>query len=78
MKLAEGSKSSSISGFKDSSISTSLPVIDLVDCIRPGLIDYEQVTAAENDEVSFWSMSSAETSDLLNSLCCLLVYTQQA
>ncbi|XP_065192722.1 plastin-2-like [Sycon ciliatum] len=48
--LADGSKSSSIQSFKDPSIATSLPVIDIVDCIRPGLIDYEQVNDASTDE----------------------------
>ncbi|KJE88506.1 fimbrin [Capsaspora owczarzaki ATCC 30864] len=47
--LANGGKSSSIQSFKDKAISTSLPVIDLVDVIRPGAIDYNNVTAGTSD-----------------------------
>lgn len=39
--LREAQKSSSISGFKDPKISTSLPVLDLIDAIQPGSINYD-------------------------------------
>ncbi|XP_044161232.1 plastin-3 [Bufo gargarizans] len=41
--LAEAGKSSSIQNFKDKSISTSLPVVDLIDAIQPGSINYDLV-----------------------------------
>ena len=51
--LREAGKSTSISGFKDSSIANSMPVIDLVDTIKPGSIKYELVNqgASLSDEV---------------------------
>uniref|UniRef100_W5LIK7 Plastin 1 (I isoform) n=1 Tax=Astyanax mexicanus TaxID=7994 RepID=W5LIK7_ASTMX len=41
--LQKGQKDSSIKNFKDKSISTSLPVIDLIDTIAPGAIKSEMV-----------------------------------
>ncbi|KAM5145286.1 plastin-3 [Mantella aurantiaca] len=41
--LAEAGKTSSIQNFKDKSISTSLPVVDLIDAIQPGSINYDLV-----------------------------------
>lgn len=49
-KLQEAGKSSKIANFKDSSIATSQPVLDLVDAIKPGIVDYGLVTAGETDE----------------------------
>ena len=48
--LADHNKSSSISGFKDPSISTSLPVIDLVDAIKQGSINYDLVHAQPSSD----------------------------
>lgn len=41
--LASANKSTSISSFKDKSISTSLPVLDLIDAIAPNAIHQEMV-----------------------------------
>ncbi|TRY88676.1 hypothetical protein DNTS_020809 [Danionella cerebrum] len=41
--LKQGQKDSNITSFKDKSISTSLPVIDLIDTIVPKVIKYEMV-----------------------------------
>ena len=49
--LSEAGKSSSISGFKDSSIATSMPVIDLVDAIKAGSIKYDLVNPGTSEEV---------------------------
>merc|ERR1712223_109760 len=49
-KLREAGKTSQISGFQDQSISTGLPLIDLIDAIKPGSINYDLVLAAEEDE----------------------------
>ncbi|XP_056411361.1 plastin-2 [Hyla sarda] len=38
--LQQAGKSSTISGFKDGKISTSMPVLDLIDAIQPGSINY--------------------------------------
>lgn len=50
-QLKEGGKTSTIQSFKDPVISTGLPVIDLVDVIQPGSIDYELVTPGVTPEV---------------------------
>ncbi|XP_073497448.1 plastin-3 isoform X1 [Phyllobates terribilis] len=51
--LADSGKSSSIQNFKDKSISTSLPVVDLIDAIQPGSINYDLVksgTLSDDDK----------------------------
>ena len=50
-KLADAGKTSRMTDFKDLSIDTSVPVIDLVDAIKPGCIDYSLVTPGSTDEV---------------------------
>ncbi|XP_051985100.1 plastin-1-like [Xyrauchen texanus] len=45
--LKKGGKNSFINGFKDKSISTSLPVIDLIDTIEPKAIKYEMVKSGD-------------------------------
>lgn len=40
-KLADAGKESKINSFQDSKISTALPIIDLIDAIKPGVINYE-------------------------------------
>ncbi|XP_056599644.1 plastin-1 [Triplophysa dalaica] len=45
--LQQGQKDSSINSFKDKSISTSLPVIDLIDTIMPKAIKYEMVKSGD-------------------------------
>jgi len=49
-KLSDAQKTSRIQTFKDQSISTSHAVIDLVDAIKPGCIDYTLVTPGLTDE----------------------------
>jgi len=49
-KLEEGEKDSRIRNFKDPSISTALPVLDMVDAIKPDSIDYEEVLAGDTEE----------------------------
>ncbi|KNC81265.1 hypothetical protein SARC_06396 [Sphaeroforma arctica JP610] len=54
-KLAEYEKSSSIKNFKNSSISDSMAVIDLIDSIKPGSINYDHViknASSEKDELT--------------------------
>ncbi|XP_030621708.1 plastin-3 isoform X2 [Chanos chanos] len=49
--LAEAGKSTKISSFKDKEISSSLPVLDLIDAIQPGSISYDLVkTGSLSDE----------------------------
>ena len=52
--LRDARKSSMIASFKDHKIGTSLPVIDLIDSLRPGKVKYEIVTdgASEDDQLS--------------------------
>lgn len=49
-KLKAAGKESSIRSFNDSSISTAIPVIDLVDAIKSDSINYAQVLAGTTDE----------------------------
>ena len=48
-KLKDHAKETSITCFKDPSISTGRCVLDLIDAIKPGCIDYTMVTAGESD-----------------------------
>ena len=41
-----------IASFKDPKIATSLPVIDLIDSLRPGKVKYEIVTDGASEEVN--------------------------
>lgn len=51
-KLQSAQKSSSIKSFQDSSISNSKVVLDLIDAIKPGSINYELVSNETEYEVS--------------------------
>ncbi|KAK5865223.1 hypothetical protein PBY51_016404 [Eleginops maclovinus] len=53
--LAEAGKSSSIKSFKDKSIGTSIPVLDLIDAIQPSSVNFELVhtgTLSEEDQLN--------------------------
>lgn len=49
-KLINGQKTTSIRSFQDSSISSGKVVIDLIDCIKPGTINYDLVKDGGNEE----------------------------
>ncbi|XP_013125557.1 plastin-1 isoform X2 [Oreochromis niloticus] len=46
--LSQNGKDTQISSFKDKLISTSLPVIDLIDVIAPGMVKFHVVARGEN------------------------------
>ncbi|KAH0518474.1 Plastin-2 [Microtus ochrogaster] len=48
--LKEAQKSSSITSFKDPKISSSLPVLDLIDAIQPGSINYDLLKTENLDD----------------------------
>jgi DNA polymerase III epsilon subunit-like protein len=48
--LSGASKGSSISGWKDESIKTSKPVLDLVDAIRSGAVDYSMIAGGRSEK----------------------------
>ncbi|KAM3933590.1 plastin-2 [Leptodactylus fuscus] len=49
--LQQAGKSTTISGFKDGKISTSMPVLDLIDAIQPGSINYDLLKTEDlNDD----------------------------
>jgi hypothetical protein len=50
--LSGAGKASHIVSFKDSSNASSLPVIDLVDAIRPGAVDYSLVFGRDGARLS--------------------------
>ena len=55
----ECEKTHTIKNFKDkAAIKTALPIIDLIDCIKPGVVDYTQVVNKPNntDEVIFCNL----------------------
>jgi len=49
-KLQGAGKSSKISGWKDPSIQSSGPVVDLVDAIRPGSVDYSLLSTGKSEK----------------------------
>ncbi|CAL4125527.1 unnamed protein product [Meganyctiphanes norvegica] len=49
-KLKEAGKTSSIRSFQDSSLSNAIAVIDLVDSIKPGTINYEVIRTTNDQE----------------------------
>lgn len=52
-KLSSAGKSSSIRSFQDSAIADAKVVIDLIDAIKPGAINYDLVKSTGSEEVSF-------------------------
>lgn len=50
-KLSNASKTSSIKSFQDSSISNGKTVLDLIDAIKQGSINYELIQNGDNVEV---------------------------
>ncbi|XP_074098583.1 plastin-2 fimbrin isoform X3 [Cotesia typhae] len=49
-KLQAAGKTSSIKSFQDDAISTGRPVIDLIDAIKPGIVNYDLVKTSETEE----------------------------
>ncbi|XP_072370389.1 plastin-2 isoform X2 [Scyliorhinus torazame] len=45
--LSDSQKSSSVASFKDKEISTSIPVLDLIDAIQPGSVRYDLVKTGD-------------------------------
>ena len=50
-KLASAGKTTSIRSFQDGSIADARVIIDLVDAIKPGIINYEVVKDTHTEEV---------------------------
>ena len=50
-KLETSGKESRIQTFQDPKISSAIPVIDLIDAIKPGVINYELLQEGGNYEV---------------------------
>jgi plastin-3 len=53
-KLASAGKQTSIKNFQDSSISNAKVVLDLIDAIKPGSINYELVIEGAEEEVTVY------------------------
>ncbi|XP_044589416.1 plastin-2 isoform X3 [Cotesia glomerata] len=49
-KLQAAGKTSSIKSFQDDAISTGRPVLDLIDAIKPGIVNYDLVKTSETEE----------------------------
>lgn len=56
-KLVNAGKTSSLRSFQDSKVANGKVVIDLVDSIKPGSINYELVKNGDTEEVRFFSIS---------------------
>lgn len=56
-QLKEGGKKSSFSGFNDSTLFDGRTIIDLIDCIRRGMINYDLVKDGASEEVSLSDQS---------------------
>lgn len=52
-KLEKAGKTSRISSFKDIKIAKSLPIVDLIDAIRPGSIDYSLICGDRPSDASY-------------------------
>lgn len=50
-QLAQGGKNSRITGFNDPNIGDGKVVIDLVDCLKPGSVNYDLIKEANTEEV---------------------------
>jgi len=50
-KLANAEKTSRIRNFQDSSIANGIVIIDLIDAIKPGVINYDVVKTSGTEEV---------------------------
>lgn len=55
-KLESAGKTSSIRSFQDSKISDGKVVIDLVDSIKPGSVNYDNIKNGDSEEVSFYQL----------------------
>ena len=55
-KLKAAQKKNSISSFNDQSISNGKVVVDLIDAIRPGKVDYKVLKDGTSEEV--WALIS--------------------
>lgn len=53
-KLETAGKTSSIRSFQDSKISDGKVVIDLVDSIKPGSVNYDNIKNGDSEEVRFY------------------------
>ena len=51
-KLNTGGKTSRIKNFQDPALADSKIVLDLIDSIKPGTVNYDILTSGEDDEVS--------------------------
>lgn len=65
-QLKTGKKTTSIASFQDPSISTSLAILDLVDVIKPGVVEYDMVSQGTSNEVSIMSCGLTSTLRWIN------------
>lgn len=62
-KLETAGKSSSLRSFQDSTISDAKVIIDLVDAIKPGSINYDLIKTDGTEEVSCRSLFNGKLRD---------------
>lgn len=71
-KLVNAGKTSSLRSFQDSTIASGKVVIDLVDSIKPGSINYDLVKHGDSEEVSVFFLSHVK--QLFHTLLVLLFH----
>lgn len=59
MQLSSAGKSSKISGWKDSTLATAIPIVDLVDAVKPGTVDYSLIISGDNLKNAKYAISAA-------------------
>jgi hypothetical protein len=50
-QLKEGGKRTSFTSFQDSSLSDSKAILDLIDCIKRNMVNFDLVKDCSNEEV---------------------------
>ena len=67
LQLKQGGKTSSILSFNDQAISDGKVVIDLVDAVKPGSVDYKLVKDGTSDKVIIYNNTDLQITDNLQS-----------
>jgi len=58
-KLSSAGKKSTINHWKDSNLATAIPIVDLVDAVKPGLADYSLIISGDNLKNAKYAISLA-------------------
>lgn len=59
MQLQSAGKTSKITGWKDSNLATAIPIVDLIDAVTPGSVDYSLIIDGDNLKNAKYAISVA-------------------